>query len=144
MSCPFCVGENIRDRMIYKDDLVMSFPSNTPIVPGHVLVCPVRHTNIVDELTNDEVIAIKDCIVRLKQALRHALNAQGFNVAWNEGEIAGQSVNHLHVHVVPRKEGDAGIHEYEPRKFLYRPGSRNTSSEKELQEIVEHIKRNLA
>lgn len=68
------------------------------------------------------------------------MNAEGFNFAWNMGEEAGQSVPHFHLHVVPRKPGDTGILEYEPRKFLYRPGSRAVSPEEELQALARLVR----
>lgn len=61
---------------------------------------------------------------RIVRALKNAFGAEGFHFAWNEGEAAGQRIPHLHLHIVPRKRGDEGIAEYEPREFLYRPGSR--------------------
>ena len=75
--------------------------------------------------------------------MKKTFNAEGFNIAYNQGEVAGQNIPHLHVHVLPRKNGDAGITEYEPRKFLYRPGSRETIPENELKEIAELIKNNI-
>ncbi len=53
----------------------------------------------------------------------------------NDEKVAGQSVPHFHLHIVPRQEGDTGIYQYDPRQFLYRPGSRAESPELELQEI---------
>ena len=88
--------------------------------------------------------ALSDVVIRLKNGLRKTFQAEGFNIAWNEGKMAGQAIDHLHIHVVPRKTGDAGIYEYEPRKFLYRPGSRNESPRQELQEVAELIKKSLA
>ena len=70
-------------------------------------------------------------------------NAEGFNYAWNEGVLSGQTVNHLHLHILPRIKNDTGITKYEPRKFLYRPGIRPTSPEQELIEIASLIKNNL-
>lgn len=143
MSCLFCSNKDIQSRIIFRDDLILAFPTNIPITPGHTLICPVRHVAKIDELSDDEVIAIKSFIARIKDSLKKSLSAEGFNIAWNEGQMAGQSVNHLHIHVVPRKTGDAGVFEYEPRKFLYRPGSREESPERELQEIARLIKQNL-
>jgi histidine triad (HIT) family protein len=143
MKCLFCNNENIRSRFIFRDDLVMAFPTNIPITPGHTLVCPVRHIEKADQLSDDEVRAIGSFIVRLKDGLRKIFGAEGFNIAWNEGLAAGQAVDHLHIHIVPRKTGDTGIYEYEPRKFLYRPGSRNESPEQELREVAELIKKNI-
>jgi histidine triad (HIT) family protein len=129
--------------MIYQDGLVMVFPTNIPITPGHVLLCPIRHVAKIDQLTDDELKTIKDLIIRIKNSLTKSLQAEGFNIAWNEGAAAGQSINHLHIHVVPRQTGDTGIYEYEPRQFLYRPGVRKESPESELQEIAELVRKNL-
>lgn len=143
MNCPFCENPDIQARMAYKDALVMAFPTNIPITPGHMLVCPVRHVAKIDDVTDEELKAMKKFLVRLKDATKEAFGAEGFNMAWNEGEMAGQSVGHLHVHVVPRTTGDSGIYEYEPRKFLYRPGSREVSPEAELQAVAETLKKAL-
>ncbi len=121
----------------------MAFPTNIPITTGHTLICPVRHVSKIDQLSEEELIAIKDFMIRLKKGLAKSLNAEGFNIAWNEGGVAGQAVNHLHIHVVPRKPDDTGIYEYDPRKFLYRPGSRSESPEEELQVVAELIKKNI-
>jgi len=59
-------------------------------------------------------------------------------------QIGGQSVPHFHLHIVPRKEGDQGVYQYEPREFLYRPGPRTISSpHEELNGVVEMIKKAL-
>jgi diadenosine tetraphosphate (Ap4A) HIT family hydrolase len=94
-------------------------------------------------MTPDERAAIFNLAEIIKQALRESFGAKGFNVAWNEEEMAGQSVPHFHLHIVPRTAGDTGILEYEPRKFLYRPGSRETSSEAELRGVAQQIKSTL-
>jgi len=145
MNCTFCDKENksIRDRIIFEDNLVIAFPTNIPIVPGHILVCPSHHVSKIDQLSEKELKAIVNLIIQLKEGLKKAFLVEGFNIAWNEGEIAGQAVDHLHIHIVPRKAGDEGIYGYDPRKFLYRPGSREISPEQELKEIAESIKKNL-
>ena len=143
MTCPFCDDIKRQPIIIYKDDLVISFPTNIPIVTGHVLVCPARHVEKIDQLSEGEFRAIKDFIIKLKTSLAKSLGAEGFNIAWTEGKMAGQAIDHLHIHVVPRKIGDTGIYEYDPRKFLYRPGSRKESPKEELQEIAELIRKSL-
>jgi diadenosine tetraphosphate (Ap4A) HIT family hydrolase len=79
----------------------------------------------------------------MKKILVKVFSAQGFNYAWNEGDVAGQSVPHLHFHLIPRKEGDTGVWNYEPREFLYRPGSRESSPETELCAVSDLIKKEL-
>ena len=142
-DCLYCKDKDIKSRVIFEDNLVMVFPTNIPITLGHLLICPKRHIAKIDELSVEELKAIKDLIVRLKNTLTKIFDSEGFNIALNEGQSAGQSIDHLHIHIVPRKTGDTGIYEYEPRKFLYRPGSRNTSPETELREIAELIKKNI-
>src|SRR3989338_5398797 len=137
MKCPFCENTNESVRTIYKNDLAMAFPTNIPIVPGHILVCPTRHVSKIEDLSDEEFLFIKSLIVKLKKSLKKCLGAEGFNIAWNEGGAAGQAIDHLHIHIVPRKTGDVGIYKYDPRKFLYRPGSRKESPIQELKEIAE-------
>lgn len=140
MSCAFCDLTKIQQRIVYIDKLVMAFPTNIPIVPGHILVCPIRHVSHFDLLNDNEFTAIKDAITRLKKSLKKCFQAEGFNIAWNEGEPAGQSVDHLHIHILPRKKFDTGVYKYEPREFLYRPGSREVSPDQELQEVARLVK----
>ncbi len=143
MKCAYCEIPAIQQRAIIKNDLVWAFPTNIPIVPGHILIAPVRCVAKFEELTPEEVAAVFDLLSKLKKALVKVFGAEGFNYAWNEGKLAGQSVPHFHLHVLPRKSGDTGIVEYEPRKFLYRPGEREESPEVELQKIATLIKKEL-
>ena len=143
MDCVFCTLPEIKERTISRDDFAWAFLTNIPITTGHTLVCPVRHVQKFEELTAEERIAIFNLAARTKTALRELFGAEGFNVAWNEGETAGQAVPHFHLHVVPRKPGDEGITEYEPRKFLYRPGSREKTPESELSMISEEMRKKL-
>jgi len=143
MNCPFCEDPLIQSLRISENELAFVFPTNIPITPGHTLVCPTRHVSKLSELTKEELDALMALRGTLTEALKKTFGAEGFNFAWNEGEAAGQAISHLHLHVVPRKVGDAGIYEYEPRKFLYRPGSREVSSEAELQAVARLIAKNI-
>lgn len=143
MKCAYCELPEIKERTIVRNDFAWAFLTNIPIVPGHVLICPIRCVSTFEELTGDEKEAIFDLQAKLKKALVKLFGAEGFNHAWNEREAAGQSIPHFHLHLIPRKSGDEGITEYEPRKFLYRPGSREPSPESELRAITEIIQKNL-
>jgi len=143
MSCAYCTSKELQKRIIAQNAFAFAFPTNIPIVPGHVLICPKRCVAEFNELTADEIAAIMELMLKLKIALKKSFGATGFNVAWNEGKVAGQNIPHFHLHLLPRKEGDTGIAEYEPRKFLYRPGSREVTPEKELLEVARIIKDSL-
>lgn len=142
-ECVFCTNLVIQERSIVKNELAWAVPTNMPIVPGHVLILPVRCVATFEDLTTEEQVALFELKTQIMRSLEKIFGAEGFNFAWNQGEIAGQSVPHFHLHVVPRKAGDAGITEYEPRKFLYRPGSRPSSPEEALKDVAKVIRDNL-
>jgi diadenosine tetraphosphate (Ap4A) HIT family hydrolase len=139
IDCVYCTLPEIKARTLKGNDLAWAFLTNIPITPGHTLVAPVRHVQKMEELTPEECAAIFALAAEVKGALRVAFGAEGFNQAWNEGPVAGQSIPHFHLHIIPRKAGDEGITEYEPRKFIYRPGSREATPEAELQAITKEI-----
>jgi len=143
-TCPFCTDKEVKERVIVENELAFAFPTLTPIVPGHILICPKRHVKYYDDVTQEEKKAIEELRVKIRLALKETFQAEGFNYAWNEEKIGGQSVPHFHLHIVPRKEDDEGTYKYEPREFLYRPGPRHVDTPNEaLLEIVASIRKNL-
>ncbi len=133
----------INFRVIAQNNLAFALLNYQPIVPGHLLICPIRPVITYDELTHEEWAAIVSLKQMLCKVLIKTFDADGFNFAWNEGSDAGQTVPHFHLHVLPRKKGDTGILEYEPRQFLYRTGSRAITPDEELKEVVALIQKNL-
>ncbi len=142
-SCVYCTLPEIKAREIVGNEFAWVFPTNIPIVPGHVLIAPRRCIAKMDDMTDEELKAVLALRLQVVTALKKSFGATGFNFAWNEGKLAGQSVPHFHLHVLPRKEGDTGITQYEPRQFLYRPGEREASPEEELLAVVKLIKQAL-
>ena len=142
-TCVYCTLPEIRERTIAENDLAIAFPTNIPITPGHTLIIPKRCVAKYEELTKDEKNAIEELRIKIVDALKSAFGAEGFNFAWNDGKIAGQSVPHFHLHIVQRKEGDTGVFQYEPRKFIYRPGERETTPEIELLTVRDLIKKSI-
>lgn len=139
----FTTLPEIQNRKIAENDTAWAFLTNIPITPGHSLISPKRVVETAEELTDKEILDIFALTSLVKEALKKTFMAEGFNFAWNEGKEYGQSVPHFHLHVVPRSPGDEGITEYEPRKFLYRPGSREDSPEGELAAIAAEIRSNI-
>ncbi len=129
----------IQDRTVLENDVAFAFLTNIPITPGHMLIAPKRVVATADELSEAELVGIFALAAQVKELLRQSFGAEGFNCAWNEGAEYGQSVPHFHLHIVPRTPGDAGIVSYEPRQFLYRPGSREPSPEAELAAIAKML-----
>lgn len=103
-DCIFCaiaLGE-IPSFKIYEDDLVLAYLDINPFTEGHTLVIPKVHsTGLLD--TDDRLLG--EIIVRVKRVAAHlkeALPCDGFNILQNNGEAAGQTVKHVHFHIVPR------------------------------------------
>lgn len=142
--CSFCTDISGGNREIVRNNLAWAFPTNIPIVPGHTLICPIRCASRFEDLTKEEKEAIFDLTEKVKKSLSKAFHAEGFNYAWNENEAGGQAIPHFHLHILPRKKGDTGIYEYEPRKFLYRTSEeRKLSSEEELAQVAKLIRDNI-
>ena len=139
-QCTFCKIPEIKTREIVGNSLAWAFPTNIPITPGHTLISPRRCVATLADLTNDERVAILCLAEKIMLALKNAYGAQGFNVVWNEGKLAGQSVPHFHLHIIPRTDGDAGVHGYDPRSMLYRTGDREPTPETELLKVRDLIK----
>lgn len=130
-------------RTVAENAHAFAFLAQMPIVPGHTLICPKKPLSCSDELSEEiwaDILKLKEIVC---SKLKAVLQAQGFNFAWNEGSMAGQSVPHFHLHVVPRKENDAGITQYEPRVFLYRPGSRADAPKEELLLLANQLRQHL-
>jgi histidine triad (HIT) family protein len=142
-NCVYCNKSEIRAREIIGNELAWAFPTNIPITPGHTLVSPRRCVKKLEDLSSEERLAILDLSEKIMSSLKIAFGAEGFNCAWNQEKLAGQSVPHFHLHVIPRKEGDAGLLGYDPRSMLYRTGDREPTTEDELLRVTDMIKKNL-
>lgn len=112
-NCIFCaiVAGEIPSFKIYEDEFVLAYLDINPFSEGHTLVVPKAHScGLID--TSDETLAM--VIARVKRVAAHlksALPCDGFNVLQNNGEAAGQTVNHLHFHIVPRYGEEAVVFE---------------------------------
>ena len=104
-SCPFCAPQEA--RVLAGDGLAFAYRDGHPVSSGHTLIIPRRHVGSWFDLTADE----RDAMLRLLDATRAALVAElhpdGFNLGINDGPAAGQTVPHVHLHVIPRYQGDA-------------------------------------
>jgi histidine triad (HIT) family protein len=139
-SCVYCSHPEIQEREIVGDEIAWAFPTNIPITEGHTLVSPRRCVEKLSDLTAEERSAVLSLAEKLMEALKRSHGAEGFNVAWNEGKLAGQNVPHFHLHILPRKEGDTGLMGYDPRSHLYRTGDREPTPEEVLLAIRNRIR----
>ncbi len=139
-KCTFCSLDVIREREICGNDLAWAFPTNIPITPGHTLVSPRRCVASLEQLSDSERLAILKLSERIMSSLTKVYGAEGFNCAWNQGTLAGQSVPHFHLHIIPRMKDDTGLLGYDPRSMLYRTGDREPMKEEDLLYVRDKIK----
>ena len=110
MECLFCkiISKKIPAEIIYEDEATLAFLDIHPRSPGHTLVIPKKHAENV--LTADEasVQAVALTIRKVTGILHASLAPAGFTIGINHGAAAGQAVDHLHAHLLPRFSGDGG------------------------------------
>lgn len=112
-NCVFCAiaaGE-IPSFKVYEDELVLAYLDINPFAKGHTLVIPKAHS---EGLLDTDDVTLAAVLVRVKKVaaqLKAKLGCDGFNILQNNGEAAGQTVKHLHFHIVPRWSGDPLVFE---------------------------------
>ena len=120
--CPFCTLPP--ERIIDSNDLALVIRDGYPVSPGHTLVIPKRHIGSWFETTPEEQSAMLNLLERAKVVLETEFKPDGYNIGINDGPTAGQTVPHLHMHLIPRYKGDltdpkGGVRWIIPEKAKY-------------------------
>lgn len=132
-GCVFCDENVIKTKQIYQTKLSRVLLDHKPIVPGHCLIIPKRHVPSYSFLNPDESEEVSYLIKKVALALVRAYQGQGYNVLFNEGKVAGQTVPHFHIHIIPRQKSK---HDLDPKEFLaYAETKRKVLSDKEAAEV---------
>jgi diadenosine tetraphosphate (Ap4A) HIT family hydrolase len=105
-ECPFC---NVL-APILEDELAFAILDKYPVNPGHALIVPKRHIETFFDATPYEFIAMFSLLNQVRRRTDKALAPDGYNIGINVGEAAGQTVRHLHMHLIPRFRGDMETH----------------------------------
>ncbi|WP_440634934.1 HIT family protein [Candidatus Pelagibacter sp. HIMB1746] len=122
--CLFC--DSKKSGIAHENDLAYASFDSYPVSDHHCLIIPKRHIKDYFDMTNDELIACNDLIQIVKnEILSKDTNVKGFNIGTNAGKIAGQSIMHCHIHLIPRREGDVdnpqgGVRSVIPNKQHYK------------------------
>lgn len=122
--CPFCTLPT--ERIIDSDDLAIVIRDGFPISQGHTLIIPKRHTGSFFDTSDEEKLALFELIERAKLRLDQEFSPDSYNIGINDGPAAGQTVPHLHIHLIPRYKGDqedprGGVRWIIPSKAKYWP-----------------------
>ena len=103
--CLFC---NIKESVSAdENELAYASYDSYPVTDQHCLIIPKRHVKNYFDLTEEEIIACDQLIKKIKKEIENKdTNVKGFNIGTNSGKVAGQSIMHCHIHLIPRREGD--------------------------------------
>ena len=103
--CLFC--NTSKKEIIFENDLAFVTFDSYPVSQFHSLIIPKRHIQNYFDLTNDELLACHGLLLKIKNTINSDDNTVGgFNIGVNSERIAGQSILHCHIHLIPRREGD--------------------------------------
>ena len=103
--CIFCKIR--KEELQFENQLAYSSIDSYPVSKFHSLIVPKRHVETYFELTYEEIQACNELILKTKEKiLKKDSTVKGFNLGTNAGKVAGQSIMHCHIHLIPRREGD--------------------------------------
>ena len=122
--CIFC---KIRKKELqFENQLAYSSKDSYPVSEFHSLIVPKRHVETYFDLNKEEIHACNDLILKTKEKiLKQDSSVKGFNIGTNAGKVAGQSIMHCHIHIIPRRDGDVenpqgGVRSVIPSKQYYK------------------------
>ena len=122
--CIFCKIR--KEELQFENELAYSSRDSYPVSEFHSLIAPKRHDETYFELTKEEIQACNELILKTKEKiLNEDSRVEGFNIGTYAGKVAGQSIMHCHVHLIPRREGDVenpqgGVRSVIPKKQHYK------------------------
>lgn len=119
--CKFCKKNT---ELIIEKTYAKAFFDKFPVSKGHIVIVPIRHVETIFELKDYEIREIIELIGEIKIFLDELYSPDGYNIGTNCGEIAGQTIDHCHIHIIPRFKGDVsdpvgGIRGVIPNKRKY-------------------------
>lgn len=110
-NCIFCkiASHDIPGKIIYEDDICMAFLDLSQTTDGHTLVIPKKHYTHILEVDHQTLAHMMHVVQKVALQIQDTLDAKGFNVITNMNEIAGQTVHHFHIHIIPRYNQHEGF-----------------------------------
>ncbi len=124
-KCLFCnIYESPKNKIIAESSLAFAIYDGFPVNEGHILVIPKRHFGSFFDATEQEINEIYDLLNKCKAILDNKYHPTGYNVGVNVGYDGGQTIMHLHIHLIPRYKGDVenprgGIRKLKPQLVYY-------------------------
>ena len=130
-NCIFCkiIGGEIPSRTIYEDEDFKVILDASPASKGHALILPKEHADNLYELPEETAAAVLPVAQRVAETMKEKLQCEGLNLVQNNGELAGQTVMHFHMHMIPRYQNDG-------QKIQWVPGK---PTQEELEQVMQQL-----
>lgn len=138
LSCPFCDPTVLEKQAFYEDDYVIGLYDLKPVFEGHSLAIPKRHVERFEDLTETEMVHLFQLIKKIDLAAKKAFQTNDYMILQKNGVGAGQTVNHVHFHYIPRKQGEESTLYLQWRFFTHLFS--NPISDQEMKEHVDLMK----
>jgi len=110
MGCLFCeiIKKEKSAQIIYEDDHILAILDVFPRAKGHTMVLPKKHCENILDLEDEEIKPVFEGVKKVTGLLKQKLGCSGFTIGINHGKVSQQVIDHLHIHIIPRWEGDGG------------------------------------
>jgi histidine triad (HIT) family protein len=134
-TCKFCkiARKELPASSIYEDERTLAFLDTRPMSEGHTLVIPKKHYETIFDVPDEELGYLFKIVKKVASAVKKGVNAEGITIGQHNGRAAGQAVFHLHVHVIPRYEGQRLLRREEALTLL-------EADREELDKVARKIK----
>ena len=130
-DCIFCkiAAGDIPSNTVYEDERFRVILDLNPASKGHALILPKNHADDLFDLPEEDRAAVLSVASKVAGAMKKALSCSGINIVQNNGESAGQTVKHFHLHIIPRYDGDSAM-------VLWNPGKSEPDEQAKIAEAI--------
>lgn len=130
-DCIFCkiAAGDIPSNTVYEDERFRVILDLNPASKGHALILPKNHADDLFDLPGEDRAAVLSVAAKVAGAMKKALSCSGINIVQNNGESAGQTVKHFHLHIIPRYDGDSAM-------VLWNPGKSEPDEQAKIAEAI--------
>jgi histidine triad (HIT) family protein len=141
-DCIFCkiAKKEIQVKAILNTEKALAFLDINPIAPGHCVIIPKKHIPTLLQAEDNDILSVFSAAKQVAEMIKTGLKCDGFNIGLNQEKAAGQAIPHLHIHIIPRFNGDGGgsmhtIVRNPPKENLDEIYRKITSNEKQVEPL---------
>ena len=136
-KCPFCDKDIIKKQLVFETENEYVISNIRPATKGQCLVIPKNHVSNIRDLSKNQTETLLKTVRAVSIKIKKNLKPNGFNYGFNESPVAGQAINHLHFHILPRYKKD-GLPEYH---LFHRDNKKRNLKDGDLEKVVQDLRK---